>query len=324
MPYTNSQATPRSDIFALVMQANSKFNEMFIAEKLFPVKTEDVKRGIYMKANLANAELLNADAKPREAGAAYQKVNRKYDQDTYDCQEYGLEADIDDSYEEEVDRFMNLEATEAMLLERSLRLSYEVRVMNKVYTPANWLTGSNNSSVAYTTANVGTADVVSDVDAAKLLLNSYGVIPNCVAMSSQLFYRIRRQTLLQNQIYGVVPRAAEQRASLPTEEDVARALGVDMLLVAKAPLNQNGKGQAYSPGFIWPNTQFFVGQVEGGEYQAGGVGRTIQWSKDTTGLFTPETYRNDAIRSNVLRVRQHTAEKIIDSSAGTLINPQYS
>lgn len=323
MPYTNSQATPRSDIYALVMQANAKFNEMFIGETLFPVKTEDVKRGIYMKANLANAELLNADARPRESGAAYQKVNRKYDQDNYDAQEYGLEADIDDSYEEEVDRFMNLEATEAMLLERSLRISYEQRIVAKVFGSSTWLAGPTNSTAAYTLANVATADVVSDVDAAKLLLNSYGVIPNAVVMSAQVFYRIRRQTLLQNQVFGVTPKTAGQR-TLPSEEDVARALGVDMLLVGKAPVNANGKGQAYSPSFIWNNTYVWVGQIEGGEYQAGGAGRTIQWSKDTTGLFTPETYRDDRIRSNVLRVRQHTAEKVIDNSAGTLITTQYS
>jgi len=32
MPYTNAQATPRSDIAALVMQANADFNKMFIGD----------------------------------------------------------------------------------------------------------------------------------------------------------------------------------------------------------------------------------------------------------------------------------------------------
>ena len=59
MAYTNSQATPRSDIYALVMQANADFNKMFIGDQVLPVKGEDVKRGIYMKAKLANAELMN-------------------------------------------------------------------------------------------------------------------------------------------------------------------------------------------------------------------------------------------------------------------------
>jgi hypothetical protein len=64
--------------------------------------------------------------------------------------------------------------------------------------------------------------------------------------------------------------------------------------------------------------------VQGGEYQAGGCGRTIQWDRDTTGLFTPETYRDDSRRSNILRVRQHTAEKVIDETAGILITTSFA
>jgi len=88
MAYTNSQATPRSDIYALAMQGNADFNKLFIGDQIFPVKGEDVKRGIYMRAKLANAELLNGDAVPRANGDAYQRVNRKYDTDTFDAQEF--------------------------------------------------------------------------------------------------------------------------------------------------------------------------------------------------------------------------------------------
>jgi hypothetical protein len=303
------------------MQANADFNKLFIADQIFPVKTEDVKRGIYMKANLANAELLNADAKARESGAGYTRVNRKFDTDTFDCQEYGLESVIDDSYEEEVERFLNLEATEAMLLERSLRISYETRVAAALMNSSTFT--ATAATVAYTQANIATIDAANDVDLAKgrMLLN--GIIPNAVAMSFNVFQRIRRSTLLQNQIFGVVPKTAGQKM-LPGEEDVARALGVDTLLVGKAPYNANAKGQTFSGAFVWPDTYVAVLSIQGGEYQAGGVGRTIQWSKDTTGLFTPETYRDDSIRGNVLRVRQHTAEKVIDTTCCQLITTSYA
>lgn len=321
MPYTNSQATPRSDIAALVMQANADFNKLFIGEQVFPVKGEDVKRGIYMRALLANGQLLNGDAKPREQGAGYQRVNRKYDTDTFDTQEYGLEAPIDDSYEAEVERFMNLEATEAKLLERSLRISYEQRIKAKTFDTGTFT--ATAATVNYTAANLATIDVVNDVDLAKgrMLLN--GLVPNAGIMSYNLFQRIRRTPLLQNQIYGVVPRAAGQRA-LPGVQDVAQALGLEMLLIGSAPVNANEQGLAYSGSFIWTPDYLAVACVEGGEYEAGGVGRTIQWTKDTTGLFTPETYRDDKVRSNVLRVRQNVIEKVIDSTAAELIVTSYA
>lgn len=321
MPYTNSQATPRADIYALVMQANAEFNKLFIGDQVLPVKTEDAKRGIYMKAKLANAELLNADAKPREPGAAYARVNRKYDTDTYDTIEYGLETTIDDSYEEEVERFMNLEAVEAKVLERSLRVSYEARVSAAVQNASTFT--ATNSTVAYTAANLATMDIAGDIDSAKGRLLLKGIIPNAVIMSYNVFQRARRSTLLQNQIYGVVPRGAGQKL-LPGAEDVARALGVDTLFVGMAPKNANQKGQAYSGSFIWSDTYLAVADIKGGEYPAGGIGRTIQWTRDTTGLFTPETYRDDSRRSNVLRVRQNVAEKIIDETSAELVTTQFS
>jgi hypothetical protein len=320
MPYTNAQATPRSDIYALVMQANADFNKMFIGDILLPVKSEDVKRGIYMKANLANAQLMNGDAKPREAGAGYQRVNRRYDTDLFDCQEYGLEAAIDDSYEAEVERFMNLEATEAMLLERSLRISYEARIA-ALFTTANFT--ATAAKVNYTETLLATQNLPADVAAAKERMLKNGIIPNAVVMNYTLFNMIARSTLMQNQVFGVVPKAANQR-TLPGEDDIARALNVDHLIVAKATKNGAKEGQAHAGEFIWPTTYIAVCQIAGGEYQAGGVGRTIQWNKDTTGLFTPETYRDDRIRSNVMRVSQHTAEKVIDTTACELITTSYS
>ena len=321
MPYTNSQATPRSDIYALAMQANADFNKLFIADQILPVKGEDVKRGIYMRAKLANAELLNGDAAPRANGDAYQRVNRKYDTDTFDAIEYGLESVIDDAYESEVERFMNLEATEASLLMRSLQISYERRVAAAVMNASTF--NATGALVAYTEANLATINLPADVQAARNRLMLEGIVPNAIIMSQNVFSRIQRSTLMQNQIFGVVPKSAGQ-FTLPGEDDVARALGVDKLFVAKSAYNSNQKGQTYSGSFIWSDTYVSVAQVMGGEYQAGGIGRTIQWSKDTTGLFTPETYRSDERRSNILRVRQHVAEKIIDESAAELITTSYA
>lgn len=321
MPYTSNTATPRADIYALVMEANTDFNKLFIGDIVFPIKSEDAKRGVYMKLKKGDGQLLNADNAPRESGSAYKRINRKYDVDVYDTQEYGLETIIDDSYEEEVSRFLDLEQTEAMLLDRNLRISYEKRVA--LYFANNTTFPSTAASFAYTAANLATMDVAGDVDNAKAILLQNGIIPNCVIMSYQVFQRARRSVLLQNQIYGVVPRLANQRM-LPGTEDVARALGIDNLYIGQAPVNSAQQGETYVGSFVWSNAFFGVGNIASGDYRAGGMGRTIQWAKDTTGLFTPETYRNDDIRSNILRVRQNVIEKVIDATAVQLIQTNYA
>jgi len=268
MAYTNAQATPRGDIAAFVSEANSDFNKMFIADKVMPVKMEDVKLGIYMKATLAKGELLNGDAIARAPGDGYNRVNRSYETDTYNCQEYGLEAVIDDSYEKEVERFFNLEGNEAALLERSLRISQEVRAAAAIMNASTFT--ATAALVAYTNALLTTINFPGDVAEAKNRLLKKGVIPNTVVMSADLYERVRRSTLLQNQVFGVTAKTAGQNY-LPGESDIANAVGVDNLYVAKAAKNSNTKGQSYSGSFIWGTTYIWVGNVAGGDYQLGKV-----------------------------------------------------
>ena len=60
----------------------------------------------------------------------------------------------------------------------------------------------------------------------------------------------------------------------------------------------------------------WLGEVKGGEVSAGGAGRTFVWSKDGSGLFTTETYRSEPRRGDMVRVRHHTSEKVVNKNAG--------
>jgi flagella basal body P-ring formation protein FlgA len=50
-----------------------------------------------------------------------------------------------------------------------------------------------------------------------------------------------------------------------------------------------------------------------------GVGRTIVWTADAPGMFVTETYRSEPRRGDMVRVRMHSAEKIVDATAGELL-----
>ena len=73
-----------------------------------------------------------------------------------------------------------------------------------------------------------------------------------------------------------------------------------------------------------PDTKIIVANLQGGEFTAGGVGRTLVWADDAPGGFISETFRDDARRSNVLRVRMNTAEVVIDANAAVRITTNYS
>jgi hypothetical protein len=197
----------------------------------------------------------------------------------------------------------------AMLL-RQIQISHEARVATATFA-ANGLTAIS-ATAAYTEANITSFNVPGDVAAAKLELAKFGVLPNTLVMSQPVFERIRRSTFVQNQFFGVV---ATNQSRLLNEAELAAAVGVDRVLVGRGAKNQAKKGQPYSGGFLWSNTYLALCNTVGGDFAGGGFGRTIIWAQDSPVPFVSETYRDEARRADVLRVRQNSAEKVIDGSS---------
>jgi hypothetical protein len=313
-----SYTTIRADIAQAVYEGLSNKNNLVIGTEVMPVYSSDVKSGAYLKLNIGDSETLNDDVLKIAAGAGYPRTSRRFTSDSFDAIEYGLEEVLPDSNRRDLDRFFDTEVNIAGMLLRQIQISHEARVATAAFA-ANGLTAIS-ATAAYTEANITSFDVPGDVAAAKLELAKYGVLPNTLIMSMPLFERIRRSAKVQNQFFGIVP---SDQSRLLSEGEVAAAVGVDRVLVGRAPKNNAAKGQAYSGGFIWSNTYMALATTSGGDFSGGGFGRTIVWAADSPVPFVSETYRDEARRANVLRVRQNSAEKVIDGSSIIRITTGY-
>jgi hypothetical protein len=305
-----SYTTIRADIAQAVYEGLSNKNNLFIGTEVMPVYSSDVKSGAYLKLNIGDSETLNDDVLKIAAGAGYPRTSRRFTSDSFDAIEYGLEEVLPDSNRRDLDRFFDTEVNIASMLLRQIQISHEARVASAAFA-ANGLTAIS-ATAAYTEANITSFDVPGDVASAKLELAKFGVLPNTLIMSMPLFERIRRSAKVQNQFFGIVP---SDQSRLLSEGEVAAAVGVDRVLVGRAPKNTAAKGQTYAGGFIWSNTYMALATTSGGDFSGGGFGRTIVWAADSPVPFVSETYRDEARRANVLRVRQNSAEKVIDGSS---------
>ena len=313
-----SYTTIRADIAQAVFEGLSNKNNLFIGTEVMPVFSSDVRSGAYLKLNLGDSEALNDDALKIAAGAGYPRTSRRFTSDSFDAIEYGLEEVLPDSNRRDLDRFFDTEVNIAAMLLRQIQVSHEARVASAAFA-ANGLTAIS-ASAAYSDANITSFDVPGDVAQAKLELAKYGVLANTLIMSMPLFERIRRSAKVQNQFFGIVP---SDQSRLLSEGEVAAAVGVDRVLVGRAPKNTAAKGQTYAGGFIWSNTYMALANTVGGEFSGGGFGRTIVWAADSPVPFVSETYRDEARRADVLRVRQNSAEKVIDGSSIIRITTGY-
>lgn len=321
MAYVSGGTTIRADLNQALIEA-PQADVGLIGANLLPLQNVDAKSGTYLKVQLAGGELLTNNAIARESGASYSRGIRSFSSANYSTNEVGLEELVPDDAAQDLNRFFAYEAETAKFLLRQLKLSHEKRVADLLWAGSTPFTIADQTrAVAYTQANVATIDVARDVSASKLALAQYGYEANCVAMSANVFELIRRSTLLQNQFFGVISNTG---ARLLSEAEIAAALGVQNLLVGRAAYNTAGKNKSYSGSFIVPDTKIIVGQVSGGEFTAGGIGRTLVWSGDSAGGFVSESYRDEARRSQVLRVRMNTDEVVIDPNAAVRITTNFA
>jgi len=321
MAYVNGGTTIRADISQALIEA-PQADIGLIGSQLLPLQNVDAKAGTYLKVQLAGGELLTNNALARESGSSYSRGIRSFSSANYATNEVGLEELIPDDAAKDLNRFFAYESETAKFLLRQLKLSHEKRVSDLLWNSTTPFTIADQTrAVAYTQALVATVDVARDVAAAKLALAQYGYEANCVAMSANVFELIRRSTLLQNQFFGVISNTG---ARLLSEAEIAAALGVQNLLVGRAAYNTAGKNKTYSGSFVVPDTKIIVGQIAGGEFTAGGIGRTLVWSGDSAGGFVSESYRDEARRSQVLRVRMNTDEVVIDPNAAVRITTNFA
>ena len=318
MSYLSSGATLRGDITTAVIQAQSG-NQGFIGTEVFPIYNSAVRAGQYLKLQLGNAELLNSDASKVAPGSSYPRSSRAFDNDNFTCVEYGLEEVVPDALAADVSRFFGLETETAKILLRNIQIGHETEVASALFDSGTFT--ATGALVNYTNTLLSTVNFPADVAAAKQRLLKNGVVPNAVIMNQEVFDLVRRSPLAQNQFFGVISNTGGR---LLSEQEIAAVAGVDLCLVGKAAKNTANKGQTFAGGFILPTTYIAVANVAGGDFAAGGVGRTIVWSEDASAPFVTESYRDEGRRSNILRVRSNRVVKVIDSTAAELITTNYS
>lgn len=314
-------ATIRADVNIKVEEAAGSEN-LFIGLRAMPAFGVAAKSGSYPKIQIAAGELLTAAATERSRGGSYGEVTRQWTNDTYDCVDRGLEEPLDDTDAKDLARFFNVEVATAKWVMRNMMTAHEVRVAAALINATTFGAGTN-SAVAYTEANIATISFIADVLAAIERVRNNGTNPNTIILSSTVYNRVRRATPVTNFVAGQIGKGAQV-----TSSTLAQAFGdegITQVLVGKARYNSAKKGQAHSAANIWGNTYIWVGVANqgAGAVQDGGAGFTFYWNEEG-GVFVTETYRDEKRRSNMIRVRQNTTEKVTDSTAGTLITTQYS
>ena len=320
--YTNSAAIFRGDIAGVVEQAKD-YEAGLIGTAVMPILDVPVRAGQYPSFVLKEGQLLKSDVKNRAPYGSFARGTRAFNQETYSALEFGYEEAVDDTVTLDVARFFDAEVIAAKLAKRKLLLAHELRVAAKIFD--NTVFTATNSGTAYTTANLATFDAGADVQEAidRLLAKGESTSNLKVVIPYAVWTRIRASTKFQNRLRGA--GISSDTILNASTQAAAEVFGVAEVLIGRASYDTAPEGVAFAAGNVWSNTLIWVGSVTQASagFFGGGAGFTLNWSEYGPAIGV-STYREEAIKSNIVRASHYTAEKVVNANAGQLITTQYS
>ena len=322
--YSNTVAVVRHDIQAFLQQAQGA-DKYFIGQRVLPVLNVDKRSGQYPRIKIGEGSLMRKDVSKRNASGSYNEVQRKHSWDNFLLTDRGLKERIDDDKAADVKDYLDLEVTTGKLVTRNLLIDNEYNCQAALFDEGVF--AHEHAKVAYTNTLVATCDFAYDMGLAieKLILRGADV--NSVVISHKLWNYVRRTKMLNDYLFGSEP----SKKKLIKAKDVGEAFSEDCgreitVIIASAGYDASNRAKdvpSLSP--IWPTSHIWLGAIAGGEFNAGGAGRTLSWTGAVkTGLFQTETWRDEDLRSDMVRVRSYSDQKIIDETAGQLITTGFS
>jgi hypothetical protein len=292
----------------------------YIARKVLPSVDVASQAGNFGKIPLE--QLLQQRDTKRAPGSGYARGNFTFDDSTYSCEEHGAEEPIDDREAKMYAEYFDAEQIATQRAYNSVLANAEKRVADAIFNTTTW-TGAplttDVSSVPW--ATIATAKPLTNVEAAvQKVYDGSGLWPNALVINKKVFRNLRNTPEV---IDRIASSGAGDRnlASDVTLQMLAQAFDLDYIIVAGGSLNSAKEGQAASVGQIWSSTYAMVCRVAtSSDFREPCIGRTFHWGADGSSIDGAiESYRDEVVRANIIRVRHDVDEVVLYAQAGHLL-----
>lgn len=312
---TSSTTLQRPDLGAIAYEHMCEASQLgFIGMQILPTFDTPLQSAEYPVIPF-EAMLKNQDT-ARAARAAYARSDYQFESGNYNCKEHGWEELLDDKEAALYRRYFDAEEVSIMRAVDILLRTQEKRIADMIFNPNNVV--KVDVGIEWSTA--ATATPRANVTAGKQAMRAAsGLKPNAIVMSTKVFDNLLLTAEVVNALKYTNP--IELGGVEIQKRLLAAYFGVDRILIGDAIKDTAKKGQSASLSDIW-NPEYvglFRISYGGPDLREPSIGRTFLWTGDSPTIVTVESYREDAKRSNVYRVRNNTDEKFIFTGAGYLL-----
>ena len=303
----STAVTARADIAVQLQEYDTTAAAArFIGRRAAPIFESPVCDGRYPIMNRENFKKRTDNA--RSADGRYNRIPGQVGEGTFTCEDYGLEGVIDDRKRK---RYASLFDAEVAVS----RQLYFQTLLNHEYRAALLFSGggftNHNVATAWTTVApaVPLTDIQPGLDA---IQDKCGAAPEqCSVIIPRVDFReMLATTQVINKTLYTYPGI--QPANLQAAQ-IAAMLGVKQILVASGVVDSTEEGVAETVAQIWTAAILYICVCadENDSLEEPSAARTILWTEDSPELPVTESYRDDPIRSDIIRVRQDSDEVLI-------------
>lgn len=320
---STSLATLRPDLAGGFMQFDLAMDRQgFIGNLVLPVFETAVQAGPFGKITLESL-LQNRETK-RAPGGGYNRGNWEFTTDSFACVENGAEEPIDDREAKMYASYFDVEQVSAQRAYDAVLRAQELRAANLIFNTTTWTGAALTTAVgtAWTAANAATAVPITNVNAAAVKVwEGCGMWPNALIMNRQVFKNLKVNDQVKAAIASL-GAGSSIRARDITREMLAAVFDVDYVFVAGSAQNAAIEGQTRSLAHLWSSSYCMVARVcTSQDIREPGLGRTLHWGADGSQVGgTVETYRDENVRSDIVRVRHDVQEKVLYAECGHLLS----
>jgi hypothetical protein len=307
------EAAERPDLQAVIYEAADPTNA-FIGLRVMPIfKVDEPSSQFPVIPADVMFSLPNTRRAPR---SRYPRSDWEWEWDNYNTVENGWEEPVDDKEVNIHRRYFDAEKMAGIRAVRIILRNQEKRIADAVFNESNF----TPNAVTDEWDDYENAAPIDDVKAGrKEIHGTIGIDPNTLIISYSTFLDLGMCGQIIDRIKYTNPAVQRGDVAAPL---LAQAFGVDQILVGGSLYNGAKKGQDASLSSIWSNEYAMLCRTSESEMltEAPCLGRTFLWTTESPTNTVVESYRDEGVRGDVIRVRHETDEEFISPECGYLLS----
>lgn len=314
---TTSLATQRPDLASLYEFDLEMSQAGFVWNRILPVIDVAQQSGAFGRIPIK--QLLQTRDTARAPGAGYSRGDWKFEADSYATEEHGAEEPVDDKLAKMYRNYFDVESISTKRAFDAVLRNAEIRAAALIYNPTTF--SSYTTALTNEWDDKTNATPIDDIKDLKIAVwEASGIWPDTLLINRKQFLNLREC----NQIIDRLKYQGFQdvRSSQITANALAQVLDLREVIVAGEAKNSANEGQAVSIAPIWSDEYAMLfKQAQTQDMAEPCLGRTMHWSEDGSQVMgTVETYRDETVRGDIVRVRHEVQEKLIYVPTGHLIS----